>query len=89
MFRWMTIDMFECVFVIDHTFIIVNIYRLVFLLCKTEVLIVLKGSTININNEYTIYPLLKTNPYVIYQCPFNVPSLSPNCPLTVHSLCLQ
>ena len=79
MFRWMTNDMFECVLVIEHTFIIVNIYELVFLLCKTKILIILKRSTSNIDKEYTTYPLLNTKPYVTTQCPFNVHSLSPNC----------
>ena len=82
--RWMTNDMFECVFVIEHTFIIVNIY----LLCKTKILIILKRSTSNIDKEYTACPLLKTKPCVTTQHPFNVPSLFPHCPLTVPSMTL-
>ena len=86
MFRWMTNGMFECVFVIQLTFIIVNIYKLVFLLCKTKVLIIFKRSISNIDKEYTTYQLLKTKPCVTTQCPFNVPSLFHHCPLTVPSI---
>ena len=75
LFRWMTIDMFECVFVIEHTFIIVNIYRLVFCLGQTKVLIALKRISCHIHKEYTTYPPLKIKSCVTTQCAFNVHSL--------------
>ena len=86
MFRLMINDMVECVFVIGNRFIIVNIYKLVFVLCTTKVLIILKRSNSNIYTEYTTYPALKPKPYVTTQCPFNVTSTSFQLPLTFPSL---
>ena len=83
LFRWMINGIFEYVFVIGNRFIIVNIYKLVFVLCITKVLITLKRSTGNIYKEYTTYALLKTKPCVTTQCPFNVHSPSPQVPSNI------